>query len=527
VVTKFENPFILTQMNVPDGVNLMANTPAYGLTIPLVPVTLLFGAQASFALMTVIALAGTAVSWYWFLSRYVVESRVAALVGGMVCGFGPGMLAQALAYPNIASQFVIPLILAQVLELRKGQRTLRHGVILGLLATYQAFINEEILFLTALACAVFFGFWALTRRREAAAVLRPVLAGFGIAAGVAGALLAYPLYMQFLGPQAYHGMWDGAQWFGADIYSFVSFSSETIGGSPANVRFAQDAAEQNSYFGWPLLATCALVIVVLWRRLLVRATLLTGIIAFLMSLGPVLIYKAAPTNISGPYALLSHLPLFDSVIATRWALVLLPLVAILLALWLDTTLGVARAAPRDRSRLMSVLALGLVAVSLVPLFPRRIHITSPEPIPGFFSSGQWRSYVPTGRTIVPVPLASNIYGEEPIRWAEETNLEFTMPGGYFLGPDPSTPDRRSMFGAPYRPTSALFIKVVRAGRVPVITEADRRNAVDDLKFWRAAIVVLPQRTREEALWKLTTDLLGFPPTWKNGIWVWDVRQIAA
>jgi hypothetical protein len=52
--------------------------------------------------------------------------------------------------------------------------------------------------------------------------------------------------------------------------------------------------------------------------------------------------------------------------------------------------------------------------------------------------------------------------------------------------------------------------------------------VADLKFWRAAIVVLPeQRAHEEALWKLTNSLLGFQPTWRNGVWVWDVRQLAS
>jgi hypothetical protein len=176
---------------------------------------------------------------------------------------------------------------------------------------------------------------------------------------------------------------------------------------------------------------------------------------------------------------------------------------------------------------MMMFAFALIAVSLLPLFPRRIHITSPQPIPEFFSSGEYRGYVPEGRTVVPVPLASYLQGEEPIRWAYETDLGFDMPGGYFLGPDPATPNRRSMFGAPLRPTSILFNKVNRAGKVPVITDADRHNAVTDLRYWRAAIVVLPERTQEEALWKLTTQLLGFEPTWKDGVWVWDVRQIVA
>jgi hypothetical protein len=85
-----------------------------------------------------------------------------------------------------------------------------------------------------------------------------------------------------------------------------------------------------------------------------------------------------------------------------------------------------------------------------------------------------------------------------------------------------------MFGSPPRPTSELFIRVDKSGKVPPIGAAEKANAVADLKFWRAAIVVLPeQRAHEEALWKLTNSLLGFQPTWRNGIWVWDVRQLAS
>jgi hypothetical protein len=530
VVTKLENPFHLARMNVPDGVNLMANTPAYGLTIPLVPVTLLFGPQVSFAVMTMIAIGGTAAAWYWLFYRHLVGSWIAALVGGAFCGFGPGMLAQALAHPNIAAQFVVPLILAQLIMLRIPGRTVRRGLVLGLLITYQAFINEEILFFTALCCAVFFGTWALARRRDAAKAARSFLGGLGIAAGVAGALLAYPLRHQFSGPGAYHGMWYGAERFGADLRSYVLFSSRSIAGSPGNARFSEVVAEQNAYFGWPLLVACAVLIATMWRRrpALVLAVCVTGAFAFLMSLGPRLIVNGHRSTIPGPYNVVFHLPLFDSVIATRWSLALIPMVATLLALWLDTMLAAARRAPRDQAGAMRVVAAALVIVALLPLAPRRIDTNVALPIPRFFSSGEWRGYVPAGRTVVPVPLASNAQGEEPMRWAAETGVEPAMPGGYFLGPDPRTPERRSMFGSPPRPTSNLFIRVDRSGRVPRITATDRANAVADLRYWRAGIVVVPaERSHEKALRELVTRLLGFEPAWRNGVWVWDVRYLAS
>ena len=43
IFTHGENPLFTTQMNAPNGVNMMANTGLLGLTVPLAPVTLLFG----------------------------------------------------------------------------------------------------------------------------------------------------------------------------------------------------------------------------------------------------------------------------------------------------------------------------------------------------------------------------------------------------------------------------------------------------------------------------------------------------
>jgi len=60
IFTHGDNPFFAEQLNAPFGLNLMANTSALGWTIPLVPVTLLFGPWISFLVMTTVGLAGTA-----------------------------------------------------------------------------------------------------------------------------------------------------------------------------------------------------------------------------------------------------------------------------------------------------------------------------------------------------------------------------------------------------------------------------------------------------------------------------------
>src|SRR5690349_12201566 len=86
-----DNPLFSRQMNVPLGVNTMANTSMLGLGLPLAPVTWLFGVPATFDLAIVIGLAGTAIAWYVVLARHLVTSRLAAWVGGFVGGFAPSV----------------------------------------------------------------------------------------------------------------------------------------------------------------------------------------------------------------------------------------------------------------------------------------------------------------------------------------------------------------------------------------------------------------------------------------------------
>src|SRR6266545_4134138 len=485
VVVGRHDPFVTDMMNVPDGVNMMANTSAYGLTIPLIPVTMLFGPHVSFAVMVTLSLAATAYAWYWFFSRHLVDSRLAAFVGGAFCGFGPGMISQANAHPNLVAQFALPLIIAQVLRLAEGGRTVRHGIILGLLVTYQAFLNEELLFVLALCLGLFTLVWALHRRAEARALVPRFVRGLGVGALVAGVLLAYPLYQQFFGRQVYHGLWSGARFFGADLFSFTAFSGTSLSGDPTTARV----------FG-------------------------------LLSLGPVLLVQGRRHHVPTPYLLLQKLPIFDSVITTRLALVLIPVIAVLLALFMQHVLLIRG----DEARVgrIRLVAGALVVAVLLPLAPTRLAIVSRTPTPEFITSGTWKAYVPPGHTLVPVPLPAYTNAMDGMQWASTQRVEFAVPAGYFLGPDPRTPDKIGMFGAPQRPTTAILAAVNRTGRVPRITDVDRDRAKEDLKFWRAAVVVLsPRRPFADALRETVTALLDSqPPRLIQGAWVWDVRWVS-
>jgi hypothetical protein len=527
IVTHGQYPFFTPQLNAPDGVNLMANTATLGLHLPLVPVTLLFGPQVSFAVMVTLGMATTAAAWYWLFSRHVVSSRFAAFVAGGFCGFAPGMISQANGHPNIAMQLLVPIILWWGMRLRQPHRMLRNGVVLGLLITYQSFINEEVLFITAMASATFIAVWAFYHRPEAREALPSFWRGLAVAAVTSLALLAYPLYVQFFGPQNYHGLWVGANRYGTDVMAFSGFSRQSVAGYPAAAKaVSQNPSEENAFLGWPLLVLFAMLAVLFWRNLVARIAVITGVLLALLSLGPWLQFKQQNTSIPGPYLPFAHVPLFDSVISTRLVLVLIPVIALLMALWVQQAMTALRGSREEvfRGRLV---AIGLVVAALLPIAPTPLRIAFRAPTPAFFASGEWRRYVPAGRTVVTVPVTSLANAMEGMQWAADAHLDFPVAGGYFLGPDPTTVDRQGRFGPPPRPTSELLSKIAIKGTVPVVNAHNRAQARADLQFWKASILVMAPRKYGEKLIRTTTDLVGVAPHWINGVWVWDVRSIVS
>ncbi|RQW89100.1 hypothetical protein [Micromonospora globispora] len=522
-VTGAENPLYSTALNAPDGVNLMANTSVLGLGVPLTPVTLLFGSQAAFLVAVVCCLAGTATAWYALLARRLVRSRGAAAVGGLFCGFAPGMVSQAGAHLHMAAQFLVPVILGLVFR-PDTDRVRRHGVLLGLAVAYQVFLGEEVLVFLALAAGVFAAAYALVDRASARRLAPAVLGRLGVGALVAGVLLAYPLWFQFAGPGHYRGMPFFAQGFRLDAASFTTAARQTVTG---NARLpgllSPNPTEENSFFGPAVPLLAVLVVVRLWRRPLVRALAGCGLLFALLSLGPTIRVNRHETGLPGPYRLLTGVPLLDLVVPARFALVCVPVLAVLLALALDRVHGrPVRRAPR-------LLWTGAVVAALLPLAPTPIRTVPAVPLPAqhvdppphFITAGEWRPYVPAGRTLVPVPIPSNVHGLPTLRWSALTGQEFPIPGGYFIGPGPG---EQGMFGAPNRPTSTLIYSTMDAGKLPPITEEDRRRAVEDLRFWRASVVVLGANPREGVLRELMTALLG-PPRRVDDVWLWDVRGL--
>ncbi|WP_405822013.1 glycosyltransferase family 2 protein [Streptomyces sp. NBC_00838] len=515
-VVNLRNPLFTTYQGYPDGVNLMANTVMLGLSVPLTPVTLLFGPTVTWALVLTLGLTGTAVAWYWLFVRHVTRLRPAAALGAALAAFAPPMMSHGTAHPNFLVLFMIPVIIDRALRLCSGdgRRVVRDGVLLGLFAAYQIFLGEEPLLLAAMGMLVFALAYALASPDVARVAVRPLLRGLGVALAVSLPLVAFPLYWQFFGPQSYHSVLHGDN-AGNSPLAFLEFSGRALLGDETRAdTLAMNRTEQNAFYGWPLTALAFGIVVWLGRSPLVKALTGTVLVAALLSMGQKIRIPFTDVVLPGPWRALAHQPLFESVIESRVAMICAPALGVLIAL------AVARMAALE-PRAHRVVALVAVAAALLPILPTPQPVRERAEVPRFITDGTYRHFVAEGESVVPVPLPSPAEADA-LHWQSSTGFGFSVPGGYFNGP--WGPDRMGIYGASPRYTSNLLRDVRYGGRIPDIGTSWREQAKLDLSFWKAGVVVLAPQDNDEALYEVVSKLLGRPGERMGGAWVWDMPR---
>ncbi|MBV1855483.1 hypothetical protein [Catellatospora tritici] len=509
------NPFFTSLQNAPLGVNLVTNVGLQLLGFLTAPITLLLGATASYLLIMTMNLVATAYAWYWVLSRHVVRSPWAAALGGAFLGFCPAIISQSSGHPHITAQWLLPFILWQVVRLTTPGPVLRRGLVLGALITVQFFLGLEVLFLTALGCGMAALAYAVLRRREAVKAAPRALGSLAIAGVIVLAFAAYPMWMQFAGPQHRTGHPLAGE-HALGLGAFFKFASQSLAGGPGSGKgFTPNATEETSFLGWPLLLLVAVLVVWLRRDLAVRVLAVAGAIAGLLSLGPEIGWHRGGSWFTGPYALIEHLPVMDSVVPARFALITTVTVGLLLALATDRIITDPPRLGALPPRPLYVLAL---AAALLPIAPTPLPVKARPHVPAFITAGTWKQYVAPGHTLVPVPIDNYV----SLNWSARALTGFAVPQGYFLGPTSAT-DSTGRWGAIPQPTSVLLTDVAAGKRGTDVTDADRAQALADARYWKADALVLPVAHRAAAQLHTVMDALYGPGTAVGDVWVWDVR----
>jgi hypothetical protein len=542
-VKGFHNPLFAGSMNAPNGVNLMANNGILLLGVPLTPLTLLFGAPLTLAVILVGNLVGTAAAWRWFFSRRLPSagepeaaipaqgrgrrgrraaptqagrtgiSPVVAWVAGLVCGFGPGLISHSIGHPNLSAQWLAPLIVDRVLRLCERRDWRRDGVILGLLIAGQVFLSEEIALITAVALVLFLVLFAVQKPAAARAALPGLGGGAGIAAVVAGAIVAYPLWFQFKGPQSYTAIPDSPLTHAANIKSYLAFPAQSLaGGGSVPSGLGVTATEQGALLGWPLLALFVVAAIFRIRNAAARAATLTALVAIALSFGPQPKYGRSAAGIKGLWYYVESLPVVKDALPERVALAVVPLIVFVVFGAVQRLVG--RTSPRP-ARIGAWVA---AAAALVPLIPTPIGTTDRAHLPAFIADGLWSQCVDRGRTMLTVPIASDA-NRETMRWVGYSGAAFSVPGTNAFVPGKTGV---AQYGPNPTKTASLLDKIDKTGTIPPITSAVRAQAAKDLTYWGVqCVAVLPSSPHASQDKKALNSILGQGQL-IGGVWTWRI-----
>ena len=246
----------------------------------------------------------------------------------------------------------------------------------------------------------------------------------GLAALITIALDAYPLYVQLYGPQHVTGPVQPHNVFVLDLLQFVVPGYHQQLGSDATTdlfnRFS-GPTELGGYIGIPLLLLVGFTVVRYWSDKLVRfVALLLGLIVIL-SLGPRCTWPGHSLALPLPWAIPQRLPLFESILPARLALIMFLLLGLLLAIFVD------RFPLRSASSKAALCAVLIVA--LAPLLPALPYPIGRDDTPRFFSAGALA--IPKDSVALIAPFASPLGGtSRPMVWQARADMRFRMPEGY-------------------------------------------------------------------------------------------------
>jgi hypothetical protein len=513
-VAHAHSPLVSQYLNVPAGVNLMWNTSVILPGILLAGVTATLGPVFTYNLLVTLALPLSAWAAYLVFRRYVA-SQLAAGVGGLVYGFSPYMFAHAIGHLHLILAVTPPLMLALVDEILVRQRAaaVRLGVALGAVAAAQLLIAEELLASELLAATGAAALLALLYPRQVRAHAPYAGKALATAAVVGLLLVAWPLRVQFLGPEHPHTPIQHSGLAVTDLANFVVPTGLQRFTSPAAVaisdHFTSNGTEWNGYLGLPLLLLLFGVAARWWQRPLVRVASLLALGLAIASLGPRLHIAGHLTRVRLPWLAVQAVPVIDNVLPNRLMLYVFLLAGLLVAVFADAVLGQGN----PRRITLGILAL---ALALLPLVPRSPASSTPLAVPPFFASHAV-DHVPASSVALVAPFAHYPSTVAPMLWQALSGMRFRMPEGYFVGADTMG---HAQFGPSATPLSRAM-EAIQAGRPPPPpTPAALAVLVGVLRGWRVQTVLVGPMGHQATMADFFTTLLGRPPTPVGGVLAW-------
>jgi hypothetical protein len=523
-ITHGLNPLFTDYLIYPSGANLFWTLIPILPGVVLAPFMALLGPVAAYNLAITVAMAGSAWCAYFAINAFVKDS-LGSFLGGWLYGFSPYMLAHALGHINLVICMTPPLAMLLLAELLVWQRrrALIPGLLLGLLGVAQLLTTPEILFTTGFIGGIGVVVLALMRRREVVSRIRHAAIGLATAVVVFLPVAAVVLGFAFLGPDRVTGVVREQNIYVTDLLNFI-VPTDVMIVAPAPVAnlshsWTGDGAEWNAYIGLPLLLLLGFVAIRWWWNPLVRwATIVAALVA-LLSLGPYLhLAGRIHFHIPLPWLILQPLPLFDNVLPARLMLFFYLLAAVALAFF-------AHEVQQSMNGWKLRFSWVWMAISLICLLPALPWLSTPNPVPAFFTGSDVKR-IPQGSVALVAPFATAPGfqigpGQDsatlPMLWQMESGMWFRMPEGALIVPDVN--GAPSGGRPPQSVTQSTMIAIQQGGH-PDLT-LGLRNALDtELSRWQVQTVVVGPMFNQQSMVDFFTSLLGTQPERVGAVFVW-------
>jgi hypothetical protein len=496
------NPLFSDYLSYPSGVNLMWNTSMIFPAVLLWPFTAAFGPVVAYNLLITAGLALSA--WFGFLAaRRFIDSEPACFVAGLLYGFSPALVAQALGHPHVVVALFPPvaLLLGHEILVRRRMNPVVAGAIAGVAAALQLLTGEELLAMTLLVAAIGVAVLALLHRDQ----VRPVLPIAGTAAGVAivsvALITAIPLSFQFFGPQTVSGNVQQPDVYVSDLLAFAL---------PSNlIHFTGNTTENGAYVGLPLLVLFIAGLVIGRKQGWIQWAGWTTLIVALLSLGPHLHVNGNVTPVWLPWAAMAQLPLLGSALPAR----------LMVIGWLGVALVVAAvvAVAIKGSRRWRVATGATLIAGLAVIFPSVPYPSVSATVPAYFRPGGDVEKVAPGSVMLVTPFSSK-ESTDAMLWQAAANYRFRMPEGDAFTPGPYLGPRPSFL--------QKTLDEMDANQQPVaVTPEVRAASLADIQRFRVATIVAGPSPGKAAIVAFWTEFLGFTPNEDGGVDVWELPRL--
>lgn len=535
-VANFMNPLRSNWIQFPYGADLANNTSMPLAGILSLPITLLFGPIASYNLLLVLAFSGSAASMFFVVRRWV-GSQAAAFIAGLLYGFSPYMVGQGAGHLFELIAFAPPLVfllLDEILITRKLAPWIA-GVCLGALEAVQLGFSLELFADTALIAAIGVVVLAIARadvRRSLPKAVVPL----GLAGLICAPVAAIFVFIGRTGPARTSGPIHGISHLlplSSDLTSIVAPTTNqyvNLGTAGYGTRLVNlvahggmipDVTENGAYIGIPLLLLLLLGLIKFRRNGAIQFVAVMAAISYLLSMGYRLKAFGHTTSIPLPFAVLLHLPLVNSEVASRYSLFMWLFAAFAIAIIVDqwlfsparvpahgrrTSLAASWKTPAVTGRVAPVVLLATGIVSLIPHFQYNIQTAS---VPAWFASDRPQQ-VEDGSVLLTYPFGNGLHNA-PEMWQALNRFRYRIPDGEIATPKNHDGPIERAFASCWADPSR---KAPPASFV--------RGAAQELVTLQVATVVVPDQfsINPGCAIAFLTNVIGRAPSYEVGSAVW-------